>query len=552
MKNINIGRKKLDRRDKSQKMDQLEATEVKETGDNEKGKKGFKNTKIYDFFWLMNPKNLATEVHVYGYNFSWQTHALLFLCGIMGIGVVGLIFQLQYNLLIICMIVMMFLIPTAVRYTYRQMYEQKRFADVTTYMEQMLYSFEVNKKVLAALKETQETFEEGKMRDCIDRAIAYIEAGVSNSENGILREGLSFIEEQYGCTKLLSVHELLVNSEDYGGNTDKSIFLLRHDVEEWKRRGYMLQERKKAANTDNILSIIVATAICAVTLYVLNYTGSKFPNGEEFNLFKNPVIQVTSFIYILLMMFAFMRSMRGQAQSWLNEEAIIDNKMVASSYKTVMNYNEEKERRKSVVIAIPFAVMSGVAFVYQLNWLGIIGFLVIIFTLRQYKIGYNIASNDVRNALYICMPQWFMQLALLLQHNNVAVSIAKSVESAPPVLKPELQMLLARLSEAPGQLSSYTDFCRKFDVPEVQSCMKMLHTISEAGVGNSDEQINDLITRVNEMQDQADKIQNNKIEYKMKTIFGVPVLASSAKMFVDFCIGVMVMFAMLQNMGGAI
>ena len=54
------------------------------------------------------------------------------------------------------------------------------------------------------------------------------------------------------------------------------------------------------------------------------------------------------------------------------------------------------------------------------------------------------------------------------------------------------------------------------------------------------------------MQDQADKIQNNKIEYKMKTIFGVPVLASSAKMFVDFCIGVMVMFAMLQNMGGAI
>ena len=37
MKNINIGRKKLDRRDKSQKMDQLEATEVKETGDREKG-----------------------------------------------------------------------------------------------------------------------------------------------------------------------------------------------------------------------------------------------------------------------------------------------------------------------------------------------------------------------------------------------------------------------------------------------------------------------------------------------------------------------------------
>ena len=29
---------------------------------------------------LMDPRNLAKEVHVYGYNFSWKTHLSLIVC----------------------------------------------------------------------------------------------------------------------------------------------------------------------------------------------------------------------------------------------------------------------------------------------------------------------------------------------------------------------------------------------------------------------------------------------------------------------------------------
>lgn len=64
----------------------------------------------------------------------------------------------------------------------QKMYEQKRFADTATYMEQMLYAFQKTGKVLSALKETRETFEPGHMRDIVDEAVRHLEDGRSYSE----------------------------------------------------------------------------------------------------------------------------------------------------------------------------------------------------------------------------------------------------------------------------------------------------------------------------------------------------------------------------------
>ena len=35
-------------------------------------------------------------------------------------------------------------------------------------------------------------------------------------------------------------------------------------------------------------------------------------------------------------------------------------------------------------------------------------------------------KRDVKEAVYLALPGWFMELALLLQNNNVQVSIEKS------------------------------------------------------------------------------------------------------------------------------
>lgn len=82
----------------------------------------------------------------------------------------------------------------------QKMYEQKRFADASTYMEQMLYAFQKSGKVLSALKETKETFEPGHMRDVIE-AITHLEAGRSYTEKGVLRESLDIVEKNMNAAR---------------------------------------------------------------------------------------------------------------------------------------------------------------------------------------------------------------------------------------------------------------------------------------------------------------------------------------------------------------
>ena len=176
--------------------------------------------------------------------------------------------------------------------------------------------------------------------------------------------------------------------------------------------------------------------------------------------------------------------------------------------------------------------------------------LLSVFLLMQHKVGYRLARKDVTEEIYLALPGWFMELALLLQNNNVQVSIAKSGEGAPPVLEQEIAALQQRLSEAPARLQSYTEFCAGFDVPEAQSCMKMLHAVSEMGTGNVGVQLNNLIVRVNEMQDMAEEIRGERAAFRMKMIFSYPVMAATVKLLADLTVGMAVMLQMLGSMGG--
>ena len=60
---------------------------------------------------LLNPGNLAKEVYTYGYHFSWKTHLFVIGVCIAGMGVIGLLFQLKWKLLVIVLIAMFLALP---------------------------------------------------------------------------------------------------------------------------------------------------------------------------------------------------------------------------------------------------------------------------------------------------------------------------------------------------------------------------------------------------------------------------------------------------------
>lgn len=510
-----------------------------------------KKRKRRSFLQLLNPKNLANEVHVYGYHFSWKAHALTLVCSLLGISAVGVLFKLKPLYFGVIIAIVCVVLPVFILNMYKRMYEQKRFADAVIYAEQVLYSFQKSGKVVSALKETEEIFEEGRMKYVIEEAIEYLETGNANSANGILRDALGIIEKAYSCVKIHIVHELLVNCEEYGGDADRSVLLVLNDIELWKRREYMLQAKKKTLHRDNIISIIVATMLCVIALYVLDSMGGLVPGGGEISIFTVEMIQISSLAFILFAIYVLAKSVKSLTGNWLRHESLYREDYMLSGYDTVMNYDEKGGKRKSLMYAAPFIAAAFIGFCMEKVALGMVCILIGVFMLLQHRVGYNLAKRDVNNELYLVLPQWLMQIALLLQNNNVQVSIMKSIQDAPPLLRRELELLRERLGEKPNELQSYTEFCKHFDVPEAQSCMKMLHAISESGTGDVTVQINNLIQRVHEMQNTAEDIRSRNDAFQMKLLFSYPVLGATVKLLIDLTIGMMYIFQLLGNIGGA-
>lgn len=363
-----------------------------------------------------------------------------------------------------------------------------------------------NRKVLSALKEARETFEPGHMRDIMDESIGHLEAGHSYSEKSVLRESLDIVEKEYECRKIKTLHELLISAEEYGGEADDSISLLLNDVELWKRRGYLLQGEKKKAHTNNVVSIVVATALCAGTLYMLNALPGILNMEAPYNVLTTGLVQVTSFGLLLWMIYVYARSEKTLTRNWLKEESGRDEEYVLRCYEKAM--------------------------------------------LQQHRFGRNIARRVVSEELYAAFPEWLMQMALLMQHSNVQVSIAKSLDGAPKILVPEINALLQRLKEQPKALSSYTDFCKNFDIPETTSCMKMLYAISESGTGDAKVQIQNLLVQVQEMRNRAAERRNKSSAFQVKMLYSYPVFGASIKLLGDLVVGMMFLFEMLSEAGG--
>ena len=506
--------------------------------------------KILRFFKRLNPKELALEVHVYGYDFSWKTHIQILICSLLSIGAVGILFQLKTRYMIGIVVLMILTLPVFIINTYKRMFEQKRFSDAAVYVEQMLYSFQKNEKIIAALKETGEVFEEGRMKCAIEDAVSHIEFGVAQSEKGTLREALEIIEKEYPCKKLHVAHELFLSSEEYGGGAKNSIMLLLEDVEHWKRRSYHLQADKKRSHTDNIISIVVAIMMCAIALYTLNAMGGLFPGADRVSVFTIEIVQISSFGFIILMLLVLINSMKNMTTNWLQGGQLHKKDYLLNCYETVINYNETVEKKKKTLLWIFVLGIIGVGLYLKNKWLMIAGCFISICILGQRRIGYRMARRDVSDEIYVALPQWLMELALLLQNNNVQISIIKSIPDASLIIQMELQKLMKRLEGAPDALISYTSFCKDFDVPEAQSVMKMLHAISESGTGDSTAQINNLILCVQKMQNIADEINNKNIALRMKMIFTYPVLAATIKLLIDLTIGMVYMFQLLGGMGG--
>lgn len=488
--------------------------------------------------YLFRPSDLQKEIDSYGYNFSMGKYLLFILTVAAGATGCGIMFSLYWYFMLLFVLVCLINLPFLILEGYKQMYEHKRFLDVSDYMEQILYSFRAEQKIVGALKDTRALFGKGKMYEVIGQAVDYIERG--KYQRDLYKEALEIIEREYPVKRLPAIHGFLRAVESNGGSCKEAINLLLQDKAVWADNVLLLQEDKKAAR----IKVIFSLAVTMVLAVIFHSVYRSMPS--QYSIVSHPVTQTATICYLLLNVRIFRRANREIAKSWILPESEEEEKKIYGYFCMVVNYDEKAEGKKSVFLASIFFLAGIVIGALHHLLPALLSSGIGLLLLNQHKIGYRLAYDKVVQEINRVFPGWLMEMALLLQGNNVQVSIEKTIEHAPAVLKGELQRLSDSLKSRPDAIEPYLSFLEMFHLSSVQSAMKMLYTISESGNGDAQAQIQILVQRNSKMLDKSEKLTNEKSLAGINSIFYLPQVTVSFQTIVNMVVFMVVFLGQLK------
>ena len=492
---------------------------------------------------MLNPKNVITEIYRYGYNFSFMNY-LKYLFAVYAIfGVMSYLYGLRIPFIIVILAVCTVCLPFIILTIYRNMYEQKKFMDLTSYMEQILYSFKRKSKILSALEDTLVLFPEGGLHDAIIEAINHIKNG--QTTGNIYREAFAIIEKEYGCKRLYATHNFLIKVEEHGGEFDRNLNILITDKSFWMERIYSLQSEKKNIKTKITIGIILSFIIVGITLIMLPKGGYDIAGQMRgFDIRENTISQITTTVVFILNFLIWFFANQKLSGSWINIEKDVPFEDLKKKYDRVMHDGMAKEKKKWRVTAIAFALVAiACHFTLHNTLVTIVMFALAGAMIFQPNRIYKNAKKGISREIDKAFPEWLMSMALLLQTDNVHVALSRTIDNAPEILKEELYLLKERIDERPNDIEPYLKFFDKLDLPDVATAMKMLYSMHEYGADDIGIQIEALVQRNSIMTDKAIRLQTEDYLAGMGFLVLLPMLTGVIKMIIDMLLLIVALLA---------
>lgn len=484
-----------------------------------------------NIFYYLVPNHFMGEITGWGFHFSWKDTLISFgLYSSVGI-ICGLVFGLDWKFLILMVLIELLFVPSLIINNFQRMYEQSKFDDVNDYIEQVLYSFSQTKKIVSALEETKTVFSDNSpMGVVIDKALDMIMTG-ANYNPRVQEDALAMIEAEYPVERLHTVHQFLLKIEKRGGNFNKTLNLLLEDRASWEERIAKSLNIRKHKKTTTVVSIMFAMIICAAFTRLIVLA---MDNTIDISaILQNFASQVATIIMWFFMLLIYLSADKHSIYSLKNEKSINPDELVLKRYYDVVNYDAKKERKKSLIYAMIPAAITVVGFVFNKNIVGIIFAILTIVFLNQHTIGHKMKIKATVQEIELTYPRWLMELALLLQTDNVQVSMYKSYENAPIVLKPALEKFFNEIEENPTSKEPYNNFLKEFDIKGVNATMKMLYSLYNGSGTDKDTQIANILKRNNEMIDLGEKIKMDNSMAIYSLLYMLPTLAMTIKLVTD-------------------
>ncbi len=459
------------------------------------------------------------EIAEYGYEFSTSRFYKIMAGSTVGILVIGYLFQLRSIYLVILVLAMMIAVPMVIRDTYRDLYQQRRFDDLNNYLEQLMMSFKRHGNLLISLQETSQIFKDGILLERLEQVISYLEF---NEEPDIYEKSFAIIEQEFNCYRLEKIHRFLIQIEKWGGAYQETLDLLAQERLLWVQRVYLLTKSQHQIEKNIYISALMASLIAAVMGIIL---------PGELNIFDLVYVKVISLAYLLGLIAIVVVVRRNLTGRYFDGIQLMKKNEIDRAYelfgtKSIFGKNE------IILLAVTLGLAVGAYLAGRL----LVSLVLIMIGLI---VGSKIWSRKKRmrqkiiKEIELAFPQWMLQVTLLLQNNNVHVSIEQSLVEAPHIMKGAITKFLNELQENPNSLLPYNDFLGEYNLSEVKSLMRALYALDINGNGESSRFLNELMTRNNKLVDKTERLYHeNKIAF-MGVLQYLPMLLATFKMMGD-------------------
>lgn len=340
-------------------------------------------------------------------------------------------------------------------------------------------------------------------------------------------DAMRIIEDEYRCNRIVNVHEFMAHAEYYGGDVNESAKILLQDKSSWEHRILHNIEDRQRMFHQIILSVVTSVIISGIILYL---------PVLSMDISSNIIVQILSVALIVLDDFIILWGQKFLEVDYLAIDLLPEDDKHAKKLEEYKAYNPAKELRASILMAVIPALASAFLLYTDRQWPAVAAMGVALICLNQHRIGHRLMKKNLIADVKSAFPKWLMDLALLIQSENVQVAIQKSREHIPVILKEEVNTLVERLDVEPESSDPYHRFLGCLNLPEINAAMGMLYAVSIGNSGNCGSQIDELITKNLEMLDVADTARLKDKTAGMYLLFLAPVITASFKMIVDMAI----------------
>ena len=450
--------------------------------------------KIYSF------RNLRDTVNTYGYSYSFNEFAKQSLAIVLVVTVIAWVSQIRGTYLIFLIVASMLSVPWLLYSWFNQMFNNKKFEMVQSYLSNILPIFMQKPKIRYSLGEVRD-MANGQMQAAIDHAIDYIDT--SSEDEDMMKTALSFIETEFPNSRICSVHKLLLdieegNSEDYTPICEN----MYTDVEAWIRRVYGFQKDLKSRRTSLVILCLFSLLMNCMFTYM-------YGTSEIFNGFtERGLYQACTSIFIFLVLLVAALIMTQLHGSWLINDSSEKEEQENTDAYMYIHSHRPKTKKQDVICAV-FLVMTGIILMvgYQNKAAAVLFPFALIFAMRT-KLTWNSKQSRVKKALMLEFPVWLRGVALNLHDMTVINAISASKETCSYSMAQEIDKFFKIYDENPTSIRAFNEFLAEYQIEDVQATMKILFTVQSMSEKEIQNQTVMLINRNQELLTKTETIRN--------------------------------------------